>query len=106
RFESAEEMTEQLLGVLREVVAVESGTIRPATSLYFGADILTLESGNEMEPVKPDHHYLPMTSLDTSDPAFQSVNNANMLSDPKKRVAALKAASDKSPKSREARLRL
>jgi serine/threonine-protein kinase PknG len=106
RFESAEEMTEQLLGVLREVVAVETGTVRPGTSLYFGGDILALESGNEMEPVKPDYRYLPMTSLDTADPAFQSVNNANMLPNPKTRAAALKAISDKASKSREARLRL
>ncbi len=106
RFESAEEMTEQLLGVLREVVAVEGGTVRPGTSLYFGGDILALEAVNEMEPVKADYRYLPMTSLDTSDPAFQGVNNANMLPDRKTRAAALKAISDKSPKSREARLRL
>ena len=31
RFEAAEEMTEQLLGVLREVVALETGNVRPAT---------------------------------------------------------------------------
>jgi serine/threonine-protein kinase PknG len=106
RFESAEEMTEQLLGVLREVVALESGTVRPATSIYFGGDILAMESGDEMEPVKPDYRYLPMTSLDTSDPAFQRVNNANMLPNPKTRAAALQAASQQAPKSREARLRL
>ena len=52
-------MTEQLLGVLREVVAVESGTVRPGTSLYFGGDILALESGNEMDPVAPDYRHLP-----------------------------------------------
>jgi serine/threonine-protein kinase PknG len=47
-----------------------------------------------------------MTSLDATDYAFQSVNNANMLNDPKKRVAALQSISDKATKSREARLRL
>jgi serine/threonine-protein kinase PknG len=106
RFESAEEMTEQLLGVLREVVAVETGTVRPAASVYFGSDILALDAGDEMEPVRPDHRYLPMVSSDTSDPAFQRVNLANMLPDPKKRAVALQAASQQSPKSREARLRL
>jgi len=106
RFEAAEEMTEQLLGVLREVVALETGTVRPATSLYFGGDILALESGDGMAPVPPHYHHLPMTSLDTGDPAFQRVNNANMLPDPKKRAAALQAASLQVPKSREARLRL
>jgi serine/threonine-protein kinase PknG len=106
RFEAAEEMTEQLLGVLREVVALETGTVRPGTSLYFGGDILALESGDEMQPVKPDYRYLPMTSLDTADPAFQRVNNANMLPNPKTRAAALDVASQQVPKSREARLRL
>jgi serine/threonine-protein kinase PknG len=106
RFESAEEMTEQLLGVLREVVALETGTVRPATSLYFGGDILALETGDEMEPVKPDYHHLPMTSMDTADPSFQRVNNANMIPDPQKRVGALQAAVQQSPKSREAGLRL
>jgi serine/threonine-protein kinase PknG len=106
RFEAAEEMTEQLLGVLREVVAVDSGVVKPGASIYFGGDILALESGEEMEPVAPSHHHLPMTSLDTADPGFQRVNNANMLSDPKKRAAALQVAVQQVPKSREARLRL
>jgi serine/threonine-protein kinase PknG len=106
RFESAEEMTEQLLGVLREVVAVATGVVRPAVSLYFGGDVLALETGEEMEPVRPDYRYLPMTSLDTADPAFQQVNNAIMLSDAKRRSAALGVASVQAPKSREARLRL
>jgi serine/threonine-protein kinase PknG len=106
RFESAEEMTEQLLGVLREVVARETGTVRSATSLYFGNDVLALEVGNEMEPVKPDYRYLPVTSMDSSDPGFQAVSNANLLADPKIRAAALQRASRNAPKSREARLRL
>jgi serine/threonine-protein kinase PknG len=106
RFESAEEMTEQLLGVLREVVAVESGVVKPSASLFFGGDILALDSGSEMDPVQPDYRYLPMVSLDTADTAFQRVNLANMLPDPKKRAAALDAATKQSPKSREARLRL
>src|SRR4029077_2210855 len=97
RFESADEMTEQLLGVLREVVAIETGTVKPGVSLYFGGDILALESGDEMEPVKPQYQHLPMTSLDATDPAFQRVNNANMLTDPKKRVAALQVAVQQAP---------
>jgi serine/threonine-protein kinase PknG len=106
RFESADEMTEQLLGVLREVVAVDTGTPRPAASVYFGTDALALESGDEMEPVTPDYRHLPVTSVDASDPAFQRVNNANTLPEAKKRAMALKSASEQVPKSREARLRL
>ncbi|MFJ6864749.1 tetratricopeptide repeat protein [Streptomyces termitum] len=38
RFGSAEEMAEQLTGVLREVVALQSGRPRPALSTLFGAE--------------------------------------------------------------------
>ncbi|MGW4052939.1 tetratricopeptide repeat protein [Streptomyces sp. NPDC004779] len=38
RFSSAEEMAEQLTGVLREVVALQSGRPRPALSTLFGAE--------------------------------------------------------------------
>ncbi|MFI5526072.1 tetratricopeptide repeat protein [Streptomyces platensis] len=39
RFASAEEMAEQLTGVLREVVALQSGEPRPAPSTLFGAEL-------------------------------------------------------------------
>jgi serine/threonine-protein kinase PknG len=106
RFETAEEMAEQLLGVLREVVAVKMGTPRPAESLFFSADLLTLEGGEEMEPIQPDYRYLPLPTLDMEDPAARAVSHATALTDGKKRVAALRIATQQTPKSREARLRL
>ncbi|MET9499985.1 tetratricopeptide repeat protein [Streptomyces sp. NPDC006552] len=39
RFASAQEMTEQLTGVLREVVAVQTGRPRPALSTLFGPEL-------------------------------------------------------------------
>lgn len=39
RFASASEMAEQLLGVLREVVSLQSGRPRPALSTLFGAEM-------------------------------------------------------------------
>ncbi|WP_443078715.1 tetratricopeptide repeat protein [Streptomyces sp. NBC_01497] len=39
RFSSAEEMAEQLTGVLREVVALQSGRPRPALSTLFGPEV-------------------------------------------------------------------
>lgn len=39
RFSSAEEMAEQLTGVLREVVALQSGEPRPAPSTLFGPEL-------------------------------------------------------------------
>lgn len=106
RFESAEEMAEQLLGVLREVVAVESATPRPAQSLFFGSDLLALDAGDEMESTQPDYRHLPLPSLDPADPGAQAVGNANAVTDWNRRVAALRLACQQVPKSREARLRL
>lgn len=39
RFSSAEEMAEQLTGVLREVVAIQTGRPRPALSTLFGPEV-------------------------------------------------------------------
>ncbi|MBO0518153.1 hypothetical protein, partial [Streptomyces beijiangensis] len=39
RFSSASEMAEQLMGVLREVVSLQTGRPRPALSTLFGAEM-------------------------------------------------------------------
>ncbi|MFJ4845241.1 MULTISPECIES: tetratricopeptide repeat protein [unclassified Streptomyces] len=44
RFASAEEMADQLLGVLREVVAMGTGTPRPALSTLFGPELRVVDS--------------------------------------------------------------
>jgi serine/threonine-protein kinase PknG len=106
RFESADEMAEQLLGVLREVVSVESGTPRGGVSAYFGADLLALEAGDEMAPARPDGRYLPNPALDGSDAGFDVVSTAIAAPNLQKRTAALRLAAEQSGKSREARLRL
>ena len=106
RFEDADEMAEQALGVLREVVAVESGKPRPGPSLYFGADQLALNAGDEMQPVLTDVHNLPLPALDTSDPAAAAVSSAIAQADPARRVAALELVVQQHHRSREARLRL
>ena len=106
RFEDADEMAEQLLGVLREVVAVDTGTPRPGSSLYLGADLLALEGGGEISSVKPEYKYLPMPLLDVDDAGAQAVSGAIALPDPARRTAALRLVCKQVPKSREARLRL
>ena len=106
RFESAEEMTEQLLGVLREVVAVETGTPRPGGSTDFGTDLLALEAGDAMDVVIAEPRQLPLPTLDTDDPGAQAVSSAIGLPDVGRRAAALRLAAKQVPKSREARLRL
>jgi serine/threonine-protein kinase PknG len=44
RFASAEEMADQLLGVLREVVALETGQPRPAMSTLFGPELRVVDT--------------------------------------------------------------
>jgi serine/threonine-protein kinase PknG len=44
RFGSAAEMSEQLLGVLREIVALESGTPRPALSTLYGPELRVVDT--------------------------------------------------------------
>jgi serine/threonine-protein kinase PknG len=44
RFASAEEMSDQLLGVLREVVALETGRPRPALSTLFGPELRVVDT--------------------------------------------------------------
>ena len=106
RFESADQMADQLMGVLREIVAVETGVPRPATSPYFGADMLPLTITDRLRPVRPDQRQLPTPNLDRDDPGFSAVANASSLPKLDQRVAALRKTAADVPKSAEARLRL
>ncbi|MEU0082715.1 tetratricopeptide repeat protein [Streptomyces sp. NPDC006274] len=45
RFASAQEMSEQLTGVLREVVAMQTGRPRPAVSTLFGPELRVTDTG-------------------------------------------------------------
>ncbi len=106
RFEDADEMAEQALGVLREVVSVETGKPRPGPSIFFGADQLALNAGDEMQPVLADARHLPLPALDTDDPAAQAVSSAIAQADLDQRILALRLVAQQHHKSREARLRL
>ncbi|MGW0467693.1 tetratricopeptide repeat protein [Streptomyces sp. NPDC003027] len=52
RFASAQEMAEQLTGVLREVVALQSGRPRPALSTLFGTEVRVTDTELFAEPAK------------------------------------------------------
>jgi serine/threonine-protein kinase PknG len=106
RFESADQMAGQLLGVLREIVAVESGTPRPAASSYFGGDLLSLAVTDRLRPVRPEQRQLPSLNPDSNDPGFNAVANAGALQTLDQRISALRKAAADNPKSIEARLRL
>jgi len=106
RFESAEEMADQMLGVLREVVAKETNAPRPAQSSLFGGDLLSFEMASELQPVAADPALLPIPSIDSSDKHAAEIMNAEIVNDAEKKVAALQLVLNRNPKSREVRLRL
>ncbi len=106
RFESADVMADQTLGVLREVVARETHIPRPAQSTNFGGDLLGFEVAGELQTVKPDPSLLPIPTIDSSHKRFAEIMNAEMVPDGDKRISALRAVVSRSPEWAEARLRL
>jgi serine/threonine-protein kinase PknG len=106
RFTSADEMADQLLGVLREVVSVDTGSPHPGNSTLFGSDLLALAPPAGYAPLRADYTHLPVPSLDAADPAANLVLNAAGTPDAAQRVQALRQVVDLRPKSVEARLRL
>jgi serine/threonine-protein kinase PknG len=62
RFQSADEMADQLFGILREVVAAEDGTVVPAQSTLFTGDF-------RAEPAGPNWRLLPALRVATEDQA-------------------------------------
>jgi serine/threonine-protein kinase PknG len=84
RFQSADEMAEQMIGVLRETVAAADGTPRPATSTVFTGDL-------HPRPEAPDWRLLPALRVPTDDPAAGFLASIT-VTEPNDLVAALKAA--------------
>jgi len=62
RFQSADEMADQLVGVLREVVAAKTGRSRPAASELFTTDL-------RPKPEQADWRLLPALVVAADDPA-------------------------------------
>lgn len=106
RFQTAEEMAEQLLGVLREVVAAETNTPRPATSILFDGDRLAVTAGGDFSPIEPSYLHLPHLLIDIKDPGFNLVVNASMTTDIDRRIEQLTQVVKQLPTSIEAKLRL
>jgi serine/threonine-protein kinase PknG len=106
RFQSAEEMAEQLLGVLREVLSTQDGEPRPATSTLFGpeqqaagTDIdMADRSGPVLPPLDPAAAAaaLPVPLVYGADPAAGFLAGLTAR-DPAALVAALTTAPVASP---------
>jgi serine/threonine-protein kinase PknG len=88
RFQSADEMAEQLIGVLREIVAAQDGTPRPANSTVFTGDF-------HPRPEAPDWRLLPALRVPTDDPAAGFLASMT-VTEPSDMVAVLRAATVKS----------
>ncbi len=106
RFQTAEEMAEQLLGVLREVVAIETNTPRPANSTLFDGDRLAITAGSDFSQIKPSYLHLPHLLIDPKDPGFNVILNASMTTNLDRRIEQLQQVVNQLPTSQEAKLRL
>ena len=87
RFQSAEEMADQLYGVLREVVSDQEGRTVPAASKLFTGPV---RGDNE----RPDRRVLPRPLVDRDDPAAGYLATITST-DPQQMIADLRAAPDR-----------
>ncbi|PSB22239.1 serine/threonine protein kinase [Phormidesmis priestleyi ULC007] len=106
RLQTADEMADQLLGVLREMVALETNVPRPTSSNLFSGDRLALTNSSNSAPINPNHDQLPTLLLNSTDPGFNAVMNASAIADSAQRTENLLQAVKQFPNSTEAPLRL
>jgi serine/threonine-protein kinase PknG len=103
RFQSAEEMGNQLYGVLREIVALH-GDPKPAESSIFTYDNL-IDAEDVSGTRAPEARLLPALKMDANDPAISELLRMASITEPEKRVSMLSGVADKYGKqSVEARL--
>jgi len=89
RFQSADEMADQLGGILREVAAAD-GEPRPAESTLFTGDLATL--ADEDGVAVPGADQLPGLKVDPEDPAANFILSLAAVGDPTRRTMLLKQA--------------
>lgn len=105
RFQSADEMFDQLYGVLREIVALNS-TPKPAESKVFTYDNL-LDSEDSYGTTTVDIAYLPTLKIDVKDVAANDLLRLSSVVNSEKRISLLETLANKyKERSVEARLRL
>lgn len=106
RLQTADEMADQLLGVLREMVALETNVPRPTSSNLFNGDQLALINSSDSAPINASYDQLPIPLLDATDSGFNAVMNASVIADNNHRIENLSQVVKQFPNSTEALLRL
>ena len=105
RFQTADEMAEQLVGVLREIVALDGEASRPMESRLFGPDTLGLRELDAAKGVDTlDLESLPVLKMDIADPATAFILGNVGSGDPRKQTPVLATAVAQFPDSIEALL--
>ena len=105
RFQNAEEMVEQLVGVLRQVVAIDTGTARPAESRLFSPDTLGVRMLDDPMGLDVlDIQSLPALKMNPTDPAMVFILGTLGSDDPHKQTPVLAQALMQFPNSIEALL--
>jgi len=107
RFQSADEMDEQLLGVMRDAVAIDSGKACPGNSGRFGYDRMLERDVAQQQVV--DISSLPRLRMDTQDPAAAIILNSTgggSSADLKRQEGVIVSALEQYPDSHEAKLAL
>jgi serine/threonine-protein kinase PknG len=103
RFQSAEETSDQLYGVLREIVALRTGP-KPAESKVFTYDNL-IDPEDVRGTLTAEARLLPTLKMDTTDPAADDLMRLSAVTDPEKRAPMILAVVNQhGTKSTEARL--
>jgi len=104
RFQSAAEMAEQLVGVLRHVVG--AGDIGPIESALFDPDSdRGIDSGVDAELLHRAHDGIPRLKVDKEDAAANVILAAGAVGDPEKRLKMFERALKTYPQSIELKLR-
>jgi serine/threonine-protein kinase PknG len=104
RFQTADDMGDQLYGVLREIVAIQEGP-KPSESKTFTGDQL-IDADDAEGAAAPLVRLLPTLKVDATDPAANLILGTAALTRPDRRLAALRDIAGRKPDSVEARLRL
>lgn len=104
RFQSADEMDEQLLGVMRDAVAIETGKACAGNSTRFGYDRLVERDVLAQQVV--DIASLPRLRMDTQDPAATIILNGMGGNDLRRQEGVIVSALEQYPDSHEGKLAL